>query len=263
MTIPQPTLFIPHGGGPCFFMDDPTGMWTGMADFLRGLPDILPAKPKAILIISGHWETDGFTITGASEPDLVFDYYGFPEHTYGLKYNAPGAPELAQKVSTLLAEAGLPSKIDPVRGFDHGVFVPLKVAFPDADIPVVEMSVDDKLDPALHLAAGRALASLRDEGVLIVATGMSFHNMRGYNNPRFTIPSEQFDAWLSESLALQGEDRDERLKSWEQAPAARLAHPDAEHLLPVMIAAGAAAGPAEKIYSEHVFLTAISGFRFD
>ncbi|WP_256379018.1 class III extradiol ring-cleavage dioxygenase [Beijerinckia sp. L45] len=141
--------------------------------------------------------------------------------------------------------------------------MPLKVAFPDANIPIVEMSVDANLDPALHLAAGRALAALRDEGVLIVATGMSFHNMRGYNDPRFTGPSEQFDAWLTESLALEGTDRDERLKSWEQAPAARLAHPDAEHLMPVMIAAGAAAGPAEKIYFEHVLKTAISGFRFN
>uniref|UniRef100_A0A7C1P1Q4 Dioxygenase n=1 Tax=Agrobacterium albertimagni TaxID=147266 RepID=A0A7C1P1Q4_9HYPH len=263
MANKQPALFIPHGGGPCFFMDDPTGMWTGMADFLQGLPETLPEKPKAILVISGHWETDGFTVTGTPKPELVFDYFGFPEHTYKLKYDAPGAPELAQKVASLLAEAGLLSQIDPTRGLDHGVFVPLKVAFPEADIPVVEMSVDGKLDPALHLAAGRALASLREEGVLIVATGMSFHNMRGYNDPRFTVPSEQFDAWLTESLALQGSDRDERLNSREQAPAARLAHPDAEHLLPVMIAAGAATGSGKKIYAEHVFQTAISGFRFD
>lgn len=263
MTIQQPSLFIPHGGGPCFFMDDPTGMWTGMADFLRRLPDTLPTRPTAILIISGHWETDGFSVTGASKPDLLFDYYGFPECTYRLKYDAPGAPALAQKVVDLLATAGLPSQIDPARGLDHGVFVPLKVAFPDADIPVVEMSVDNSLDPALHIAAGRALASLRDDGVLIVATGMSFHNMRGYNDPRFTVPSEQFDAWLTESLALSGADRDDRLLSWEKAPSARLSHPAAEHLMPVMIAAGAATGPGERIYSEHVFLTAISGFRFD
>ncbi len=262
MTNQQPTLYIPHGGGPCFFMDDPAGKWIGMADFLRGLPDRLPTAPKAILIISGHWETDGFAVTGASKPDLIFDYYGFPEHTYRLKYDVPGAPELAQTVAKLLAGAGLPSRVDRTRGLDHGVFIPLKVAFPDAEIPVVEMSVDRGLDPALHLAAGRALASLRDEGVLILATGMSFHNLRGYNDPRFTIPSEQFDAWLSESLALQGRDRDERLESWEQAPAARLAHPDAEHLMPVMIAAGAAAGSAEKIYSEQVMLTAISAFSF-
>ena len=263
MTTQQPTLFIPHGGGPCFFMDDPAGMWTGMADFLRGLPATLDARPKAILVISGHWETDGFALTGAAKPDLLFDYYGFPAHTYQLRYDAPGAPELAHKAARLLSDAGMPARIDAERGLDHGVFVPLKVAFPDADIPIVEMSVDAGLDPALHLAAGRALSSLRDEGVLIVATGMSFHNMRGYNDPRFTLPSEQFDAWLSESLALEGTARDDRLKAWETAPAARISHPAAEHLLPVMIAAGAASGPAEKIYSEHVLKTAISGFRFN
>lgn len=263
MTIQQPTLFIPHGGGPCFFMDDPTGVWNGMAGFLRGLPDTLPARPKAIIIISGHWETDGFSVTGSANPDLLFDYYGFPEHTYQLRYDAPGAPALAQKIVGLLEAAGLPSRIDATRGLDHGVFVPLKIAFPDADVPVVEMSVEIGLDPALHIAAGRALSSLRNEGVLIVASGMSFHNMRGYNDPRFTVPSEQFDAWLTESLALSGTDRDNRLLSWEEAPSARLSHPAAEHLMPVMIAAGAATGPAERIYSEHVFLTAISGFRFD
>jgi aromatic ring-opening dioxygenase catalytic subunit (LigB family) len=263
MTIQQPTFFIPHGGGPCFFMDDPTGMWTGMANFLRGLPGMLPDRPKAILVVSGHWETEGFALTGASSPELLFDYYNFPEHTYRLRYDAPGAPELAQKAADLLTEAGLPARIDPSRGLDHGVFVPLKVAFPDADIPIVEMSVDAGLDPALHLAAGRALASLRDEGVLIVATGMSFHNMRGYNNSKYTIPSEQFDAWLSESLELNVQARDERLENWENAPAARLAHPDAEHLMPVMIAAGAASGATERVYSEHVMKTAISGFRFN
>lgn len=263
MSTLQPTLYIPHGGGPCFFMDDPAGMWTGMEAFLRNLPDILPQKPTAILIISGHWETDGFVLTGAKNPGLLFDYYGFPEHTYHLTYDAPGAPALAERAVDLLTSAGLPARVNPTRGLDHGVFVPLKVAFPDADIPVVEMSVDAGLDPAMHIAAGQALASLRGEGILIVATGMSFHNMRGYNNASFTAPSEQFDVWLSDSLALSGPERDARLKAWETAPAARLSHPDAEHLLPVMIAAGAAAGPAEKIYSERVLKTAISGFRFN
>jgi aromatic ring-opening dioxygenase catalytic subunit (LigB family) len=259
----QPTFFIPHGGGPCFFMDDPAGMWSGMAAFLRSLPERLPETPKAILIISGHWETEGFALTGAETPPLLYDYYNFPAHTYALRYDAPGAPALAKKAADLLIAAGLPARIDPSRGLDHGVFVPLKVAFPEANIPVVEMSVDHNLDPALHLAAGQALASLRDEGVLILATGMSFHNMRGYNDPRFTAPSEQFDAWLTESLSLAPAERAERLKVWETAPAARLSHPQEEHLLPVMVAAGAASGPGERIYAEHVLKTALSGFRFD
>jgi aromatic ring-opening dioxygenase catalytic subunit (LigB family) len=262
MTSQQPTLFIPHGGGPCFFMDDPTGVWTGMATFLESLPARLPETPKAILIVSGHWEAQGFVFTGTAQPALIYDYHGFPAHTYQLRYNAPGAPILAQKAANLLLAAGLPAQIDPARGLDHGVFVPLKVAFPDANIPVVEMSVDARLDPSMHLAAGRALASLRDEGVLILATGMSFHNMRGYGDPRFTEPSEQFDTWLADSLILTGKAREDRLMAWETAPAARLSHPEEEHLLPVMVAAGAATGPGEKIYSELVLKTAISGFLF-
>ena len=152
--------------------------------FLRGLPASLPEPPKAILVVSGHWETEGFAFTGAEAPSLIYDYYGFPKHTYALKYDAPGDPVLASKAAGLLAGQGLKARVDPARGLDHGVFIPLKIAFPDADIPVVEMSVDRNLDPALHLAAGRALASLRDEGVLILASGMSFHNMRGYGDPR-------------------------------------------------------------------------------
>ena len=174
----QPTYFIPHGGGPCFFMDDPRGVWTGMEAFLRNLPITLAEKPKAILVVSGHWETDGFAFTGAERPELIYDYYNFPPHTYQLRYDVPGAPALAARAAALLKDAGIPSTVDAKRGLDHGVFVPLKVAFPDADIPLIEMSVERGLDPALHVAAGRALAPLREEGVLILGSGMSFHNMR-------------------------------------------------------------------------------------
>jgi aromatic ring-opening dioxygenase catalytic subunit (LigB family) len=258
----QPTFFIPHGGGPCFFMPDPQGIWRGMAEFLRSIPGRLPEAPRAILVVSGHWETDGFASTGAARPSLIYDYSGFPPETYALRYDSPGAPALAERAAALLHNAGLVAAVDPARGLDHGVFVPLKVAFPDAAIPVVEMSVERSLDPALHLAAGRALAALRDDGVLILGSGMSFHNMRGYGDPRFTAPSQQFDAWLGESLSLNGAQRAARLTQWETAPAARLSHPQAEHLLPLMVAAGAADGPGEKVYGELVLNTAISGFRF-
>lgn len=258
----QPTFFIPHGGGPCFFMDDPHGLWTGMAAFLRSLPGRLPEPPAAILVISGHWETDGFAFTGSAAPSLLYDYHGFPPHTYQLAYPAPGAPALAQDAAALLRAAGIAASVDPGRGLDHGVFVPLKVAFPDADIPVVEMSVDRHLDPALHLAAGHALAGLRDKGVLILASGMSYHNMRGYGDPRSTRPSQEFDTWLTDSLALPGPARAARLTAWESAPAARASHPEAEHLLPLMVAAGAAEGAGERRYSEKVLETIISGFEF-
>jgi aromatic ring-opening dioxygenase catalytic subunit (LigB family) len=259
----QPTLFIPHGGGPCFFMDDPRGVWTGMEAFLRDLPAALPERPRGILVVSGHWETDGFAFTGAEQPSLIYDYSGFPPHTYRLRYDAPGAPALADRAARLLADAGIASTVDPMRGLDHGVFVPLKVAVPHADIPVVEMSVDRRLDPQLHLAAGRALAALRDEGVLILASGMSFHNMRGYGDPRFTEPSQAFDTWLTAAATLDGPARAEALTQWKEAPAARLSHPRAEHLLPLMVAAGAADDAGESVYSEKVMETMISGFRFN
>jgi aromatic ring-opening dioxygenase catalytic subunit (LigB family) len=243
-------------------MDDPRGVWTGMATFLRSIPDRLPAPPTALLVVSGHWEAEEFSFTGAAQPTMLYDYYGFPASTYALRYDAPGAPSLAEKGASLLNAEGVNATVDSARGLDHGVFIPMKVAFPEATIPVVEMSVRRDLDPRLHLAAGRALATLRDEGVLILGSGMSFHNMRGYGNPQFTAPSEQFDAWLTDSLALPGPARRERLQAWETAPAARLSHPAAEHLLPLMVAAGASDEAGEKVYGEYVLETAISGFRF-
>lgn len=259
----QPTFFIPHGGGPCFFMDDPRGVWAGMEAFLRSLPSTLPERPKALLVVSGHWETDGFAFTGAQKPKLIYDYNGFPKHTYELRYDVPGAPALAEEAAALLVGQGLKARVDPSRGLDHGVFVPLKVAFPDADIPLIEMSVDRNLDPALHLAAGRALAPLRDEGVVIIASGMSFHNMRAYGDQRATAPSQAFDSWLVDSAKLDGAARAERLTQWADAPSGRFSHPQEEHLLPLMVAAGAAEGPGEHVYAEEVLATAISGFRFN
>jgi aromatic ring-opening dioxygenase catalytic subunit (LigB family) len=258
-----PSYYIPHGGGPCFFMDDPDGAWTGMATFLRGLPDALPAIPSAILVVSGHWETKGFALTSGLQPSLLFDYYGFPPHTYQLRYDAPGAPALAEQAAQLLREAGFFARLDPARGFDHGVFVPLKVALPEARIPVVELSLDASLDAAMHLAAGRALASLRNEGVLILGTGMSFHNLRALGDPRALPPSMQFDNWLNDSVTAPASARALALTHWHEAPAARICHPRHEHLLPLMVAAGASHAAGQRVYNEQVLGSMISGFRFD
>jgi aromatic ring-opening dioxygenase catalytic subunit (LigB family) len=263
MSVRQPSFYVPHGGGPCFFMDDPEGTWRGMERFLRELPQQLPEPPRAILIVSGHWETPAFAMTADPHPGLVYDYYGFPPHTYSLRYGAPGSPELAARAAGLLAAAGFPAGLDAHRGLDHGVFVPLKVVYPDANVPVVELSLEQGLDPARHLAAGRALAPLRDEGVLLLAAGMSFHNLRALGDPRASAPSEAFDAWLTESAGLPGDARSTALIDWARAPAARICHPREEHLLPLMVAAGAAEGPGRRIYSERVLNVAISAFRFD
>jgi len=258
-----PSFYVPHGGGPCFFMDDPDGTWTGMAAFLRALPATLPVAPRAILVVSGHWETRGFSLTSSVAPPLVYDYYGFPPHTYRLTYPAPGDPALAQEVAALLSDAGYATSLDPARGLDHGVFVPLKVVYPEASIPVVELSLDGSLDASLHLAMGRALRPLRERGVLLFCAGMSFHNLRALGDPRALAPSQAFDAWLGETCAQPGAERAQRLEQWNEAPAARIAHPRHEHLLPLMVAAGASEAPGTRIYNERVLGTMISGFRFD
>jgi aromatic ring-opening dioxygenase catalytic subunit (LigB family) len=258
-----PTFYIPHGGGPCFFMDDPQGTWLTMAAFLRGLPQQLPTPPSAILIVSGHWETRGFSLTAATSPPLVYDYYGFPAHTYELQYPAPGQPVLAEQAAELLRHAGFTASLDQTRGLDHGVFVPLKVVYPEAQIPVVELSLDASLDAALHIAAGKALAPLRDQGVLIMGAGMSFHNLRAYGDPRAAQPSQQFDDWLNHAATSPSQQRNELLANWHAAPAARICHPRHEHLLPMMVAAGAAQGQGQRLFNDQVLGSVISGFRFE
>jgi aromatic ring-opening dioxygenase catalytic subunit (LigB family) len=265
----QPTLFIPHGGGPCFFMDPPPNdphAWDAMAAHLRGIAASLPARPRAILVISAHWEMPRPTVASAERPALLFDYYGFPEHTYRLRYPAPGSPALAARVRTLLADAGIASDENAERGYDHGVFVPFLLAFPGADIPVVPLSLQADLDPAAHLAIGRALAPLRDEGVLIVGSGMSYHNLRRFwsTDAHDIEAAYAFDAWLAESIETpHAATRDARLEAWERAPGARSAHPRSEHLLPLMVAAGAAGvDRGRRSYADRVFGKAVSGFSF-
>ena len=262
MSARQPTFFIPHGGGPCFFMPDPANRWGGMAAFLRSLPTRLSEVPAAILVVSAHWETEGFRLTAGEKPALVYDYYGFPPETYALRYDAPGAPTIAAQAATLLREHGIAVELDADRGFDHGVFVPLKVAFPEAGIPVIELSVERGLDPALHLAAGRALAPLRDMGVLIIGSGMSFHDLKGFGKAGSTGPSQAFDEWLTSAVALPGDLRAHQLLSWAAAPGATASHPTAEHLVPLMVAARTSDGTGHKIYGELVLPTAVSGFVF-
>jgi aromatic ring-opening dioxygenase catalytic subunit (LigB family) len=262
MTLP--TYFIPHGAGPCFFMPwtrGPADTWDRTAAWLKGLVAALPERPKAILIVSGHWEEPAFTVGASPAPPLIFDYFGFPPETYRLSFDAPGSPELAHRVRDLLAAAGLPAAEDPERGYDHGVVVPLKLVTPDADIPVVQLSLKAGLNPAEHLAAGRALAPLREEGVLIVGSGMSWHNMRGFS-PAFTAKSAAFDSWLSEAMADPAR-RDEAVRHWSQGPYAREAHPREEHLAPLFVAAGAAEGePGRHAFRDVAMDVVISGYEF-
>ncbi len=263
----QPAIFLPHGGGPCFFMDwtwGPADTWNSTRRFLESVASSLPERPKALLVISGHWEESAFTVSTADKPQLIFDYSGFPAHTYQLTWPAPGDPILAARVAELLRNAGLPSATNPTRGYDHGVFVPLKVAFPQADIPVVTLSLNQSLDPAQHIAAGRALVPLRDEGVLIIASGMSFHNLRGYFRPETPERARAFDTWLTSAVESPTPARDTLLTNWREAPFAAYAHPREEHLIPLMVAAGAGGEAAGKrIFSDEPMGARISAYRFD
>ncbi|MBV9829161.1 MAG: dioxygenase [Alphaproteobacteria bacterium] len=262
----QPTYFINHGGGPCFFLD-PGPMreaWSELEFYLKRFADALEELPKAILVVSGHWEEAHPTVNAGSAPPLLFDYGGFPPHTYRLTWPAPGDPDLATRVCSLLEAAGIKSGADAVRGWDHGVFVPLKVMFPRAKIPTVQLSLQLGLDPATHLAIGRGLKPLREQGVLIIGSGQTYHNMRGFMTATGSADpqAEAFDLWLREAVANAGT-RDRSLLEWERAPGARQAQPREDHLLPLMVAAGAASGePGEIAFHGHALGKPISGFRF-
>jgi aromatic ring-opening dioxygenase catalytic subunit (LigB family) len=264
----MPTLYIPHGGGPCFFMDWPypsPNPWTGLETWLHELPRTLSRTPRAVLVVSGHWEEAPVALNVQPRPALLYDYYGFPEHTYRLEYPAPGAPALAQEVRELLGAAGLATDEELHRGLDHGVFVPFKVIYPNADVPILQMSLLAGLDPAAHLRLGAALAPLRERDVLIVGSGMSFHNLgvRSIENAPIRA-SELFDEWLNAAVcAPDAATRNAALVRWSQAPAARFAHPREEHLLPLMVAAGAAGDDlGRRVFSERMLGWQISGFRF-
>lgn len=238
----MPVVYIPHGGGPWPFVDlgFDKGEMSRLGAYLRSLRALPPTPPTAILAVSAHWEEAVPTVMTAERPPMLYDYYGFPPAAYQLTWPAPGNPALASRVQELLEAAGLPSARDPQRGFDHGTFVPLKLAYADADIPTVQLSLKRGLDPQEHLAIGRALAPLRDEGVFIVGSGMSYHNMRGFGDPRAAGVAAEFDGWLSEAATADPRQRAQRLTDWAHAPSARGAHPREEHLLPLMVAAGAA-----------------------
>ena len=175
----QPTYFISHGGGPWPWM---TGPFRDAQDeleaSLKRLPGELPERPKAILMVSGHWEAPSFTVQTSPNPPMFYDYGGFPEHTYSIQYPAPGSPSLAKRVGELLSAAGVPVTEDAERGYDHGMYSVLAPAWPDAQVPVVQLAIKQSFDPEEHLAAGRGLAPLRDEGVLILGSGFSYHNLQ-------------------------------------------------------------------------------------
>ncbi|MFQ1701165.1 DODA-type extradiol aromatic ring-opening family dioxygenase [Loktanella agnita] len=221
-------------------------------------------RPKAILMISGHWEEDEVAIMGAAKPPIIYDYSGFLPHTYEITYDAPGAPDVAARALELLQLAGIAAHIDPDRRFDHGLFAPMEVMYPNADMPIFQVSMLKSYDPADHFAIGRALKPLRDEGIVIVGSGLNFHNQR-LTRGDSKGPSAEFDAWLFEAMMAAPDKRRRTMLDWESAPAARICHEEEDHLVPIFVALGAAEDePAERIYHHTSEMTGItvSNYKF-
>lgn len=261
-----PTFFISHGGGPWpYMLDQLNGAYDRLQASLQDMPRQLPSRPQAVLMVSAHWEEPEFTVMATARPPMIYDYGGFPAHTYQVSYPAPGSPRTAERVRALIEAAGMPARVDAQRGFDHGTFSPMAVIYPQADVPLLQLSLKTGLDPAAHLALGRALAPLRNEGVLIVGSGLSYHNLRQFG-PSAKLASAAFDQWLQQAVvAATPAQRTSALLAWDAAPSARTAHPREEHLLPLMVAVGAAENEAGHCaYHEHDFMGGVTAasFRF-
>ncbi|MES2206331.1 MAG: class III extradiol ring-cleavage dioxygenase [Pseudomonadota bacterium] len=244
-----PVFFLSHGGGPWPYVEAMRKQFSLTEQFLKKIPALLPHSPSAILVITGHWEEKNFTVSTGTHPPTLYDYSGFPEHTYHIQYPAPGLPSLAHRVQDLLLQKGISSVQDSKRGFDHGTFVPLALMYPEATIPVVLLSIKNSYDPLIHIQVGEALQPLRREGVLILGSGLTYHNMRGFGHPHSMASSEQFEEYLYDAISQPTpQQRTEKLIAWEKAPAARQVHPREDHLIPLMVIAGAAGKNIGKRY---------------
>ncbi|WP_020652537.1 DODA-type extradiol aromatic ring-opening family dioxygenase [Massilia niastensis] len=261
-----PTYFVSHGGGPWPWMREQTGpAYDKLAASLAAMRIEAGDAVRAVLVVTSHWEAPRFMLSSGAAPGMIYDYGGFPPHTYQVRYPAPGDPALAQRVAGLLEAAGHEAGLDAERGFDHGTFSMLYPVYPEARMPVVQLSLRQDLDPAAHIDAGRALAPLRDEGILIIGSGLSFHNLRQFG-PAGRTASHAFDGWLQHVLLdLDPAAREQALLHWDEAPQARAAHPREEHLIPLMVALGAAGHEAAAcVYHEDAFFgsLAVSSFQF-
>ncbi|MGB4246784.1 MAG: class III extradiol ring-cleavage dioxygenase [Pseudohongiellaceae bacterium] len=245
------TLFISHGGGPLPLLGDPAHH--EMLSCLQGIASSIP-RPEAIIVISAHWEEQIPAITSDSKPPLIYDYYGFPPESYEIKYPCAGDPALAQEIRRVLGNAEIESTLDEKRGLDHGVFIPLKIMYPEADIPCVQLSLVNSLDPNLHIEMGKSLRYLSKKNVLIIGSGFSFHNLRAFFSPSSADSVQQneaFETWLQNACSnreLSEQARREQLINWNTAPGARFCHPREEHLLPLHLCYGVAQAPCTQLY---------------
>ncbi len=253
--IAQNIIYLSHGGGPFPLLGEPSHQ--SMVDQLSGIAASLPV-PERILLISAHWEESTFSVTGHPSPGLIYDYYGFPEEAYSITYAAPGDPQFAGTLQESVRAAGIKLSVSPERGFDHGMFVPLKIMFPQADIPVVQLSLSKHLDAAMHVRMGEALAKCDLSKTLVIGSGFSFHNMKAFFKPVAGADemNDAFQLWLKTlmtDVGIREGERSHQLINWETtAPNARFCHPREEHLLPLHVCYGLAGKPAKQAFQTHI-----------
>jgi len=255
MTNKATILYIPHGGGPLPLLDEAT--YGRLNNYLRGFRNSIK-KPDAIVVISAHWEESVISITANPRPSMLFDYFGFPPETYRYDYPAAGEPELASRIQAMLRQADIEARLDHQRGFDHGVFVPLMMMYAEADIPCIQVSLSDSMDAAFHIRLGKAMASLRQENLLILGSGYSFHNMSvlmSEANQASQEKNRQFEDWLEQTCSdagLSETERERRLADWTLAPHARFCHPREEHLLPLQVCYGVGGSAAVTSFQQPI-----------
>lgn len=252
----RPTaLFLSHGGGPLPLLGDPAH--EEMVACLESIAANI-ARPKAIIVVSAHWEERVATITSAAAPGIIYDYYGFPPESYEIRYPAPGNTDLATRLQSCLQKSGMAARLDDDRGFDHGLFIPLKIMFPEADIPCIQLSLLESLDPADHIALGEAMSGVVGGETLVIGSGFSFHNLKAFFSKDASQPdagNTAFEGWLIEtctSRELGETERARRLTAWETAPYARYCHPREEHLLPLHVCYGITRRPAEAVFELNI-----------
>ena len=247
-------VYLSHGGGPLPILGDPSH--ASMVKFMQVLPSQL-RKPEAIVVISAHWEENVATLQAAESPAMLYDYYGFPKEAYDITYPARGDVALAKRIGGILNAQGIASHLDAERGFDHGLFIPLKMMYPKADIPAFQISLLKNLDPEAHTEFGKALGGLLTENILVVGSGFSFHNLQAFrfrSGPIEDHRNDAFQDWLIDICVHTGEQtkREAQLRNWESAPSARYCHPREEHLLPLHVCVGMANAPARLVFNDYI-----------
>lgn len=256
-------IYISHGGGPLPLMNDPGHL--EMVKNLQHIAEVLP-KPDAIVIFSAHWESAIVEITSAAQPNLFYDYYGFPPETYKIQYPAQGHPALASEIAQCFSDHKIEHQLNDERGFDHGMFIPLTIMYPEADIPCIQVSLNRNLKPEDHINMGKALATLKQQNILFIGSGLSFHNMQAFMTPSTSETRQmnlEFEQWLNQTISdtnITESEREAKLNNWANAPSARYCHPREEHLLPLHICYGIAQQPCSEAFHFQVLAQQASAF---